>query len=99
MAAYVPRALLANSAPANQSAVIVAQGPLSGGFITNSAAAGGNLLVDMVTTPITLGGGGSQTTFAIQPGQTFYIPPLNAGVTVRVSSGILQVMGIIGAIW
>jgi hypothetical protein len=83
MAAYVPRALLASVVPVGGTAVLVAQGPLSGGYITNPAAATENLLVDMVGVPGLLPVG---TTTALIAGQTFYIPPLNGNVFVRVNA-------------
>jgi hypothetical protein len=92
MAAYVPRALLATTTPGSSTAVTVAQGPLSGGFITNPAAA--TLFVDLTKAA---GVAQTGTTVGLATGQTFYIPPLNGNVSVSVNAAAAQ--AIVGEVW
>jgi hypothetical protein len=92
MAAYVPRALLTYNIVTGGTSVLVAQGPLSGGFITNPVA--GTLFLDMVGVP---GISAVGTTVGLSQNQTFYIPPLNGNVFVRVNAAAAQAF--VGEIW
>lgn len=88
-----PAALLTNSVAVAATAVTVITGPCNGGFITNplNAAAQGiavaeNLYLDMVGVPGATDALAFGSTVIIAPGGSFNIPPLNAGVNVKVNA-------------
>jgi hypothetical protein len=88
-----PAALLTSEITTGGTAVTVITGPCRGGFITNPvvAAAQGlgsteNLYLDMVNTPGSTGSAANGTATALQPGQSFTIPPLKTGVSVKVNA-------------
>lgn len=92
-AASTPAALLANTVATGATAVIVATGPINGGYVTNPYAAASqglgsaeNLYIDMVGTPGHTDATAFGTTFALLPGQTFNLPTLASGVNVRVNA-------------
>ena len=87
------RSLAYSSNTTGGTAVIIASGPLNGGFITNppNAASQGvstaeNLYVDMVGTPGSADSAANGTTVLLQPGQSFSIPALAAGVNIRANA-------------
>lgn len=91
--AYGPFAAPNAAVATGGTAVTVATGPIKGGFITNGANAASqcigaaeNLYVDMVGTPGSTDANAKGTTVLLQNGQTFYLPPLVKGITVKVNA-------------
>lgn len=89
----VPRAGTANALVSGGQAVVVAVGPINGGYITNptNATAQGivtaeNINVDLTGPPLAGDVYGFGTTAVISAGQTFSLPPLAAGVQVWVNA-------------
>ena len=93
VAGGIPTAPLATSIVVAGTAVVVATGPINGGFITNpyNAAAQGvgsaeNLYVDCINTPGSTDAAGNGTTSIVQPGQTFTLAALPSGYSYRVNA-------------
>lgn len=85
-----PRALLADAIVTGGTAIVVATGPINGGWVTNPASstdqgisAAENAYLDMVGTPVLVGNG---TTETLYPGQNFTLPALAAGVDVMLNA-------------
>jgi hypothetical protein len=91
--AVTPAAASASAIVAGGTAIVVATGPINGGYVTNpsNAASQGigaaeNAYLDMVGTPGSTDSAANGTTVILQPGQTFALPALAAGVNVRVNA-------------
>jgi hypothetical protein len=79
------------------TAVTVMSGPCNGGWVTNplNAAAQGiataeNAYLDMVGSPASTDAGGNGTAQILVSGQSFFIPALNAGVSVKVNAATIN---------
>lgn len=88
-----PAAGAASEVTTGGTAVVALSGPIGGGFVTNppNAASQGigaaeNLYLDMVGTPGSTDADGNGTTVTLVPGQTFVLPSLATGVSVRVNA-------------
>lgn len=87
-----PGAGLASEIATGGTSVVVASGPISGGYIANPAsdAAQGvtaeNLYVDPVGDPGATDADANGTTTALVPGQSYSIPPLPAGSSLRANA-------------
>ena len=88
-----PTAPLATTILTNGVAIVVAVGPLNGGYITNppnAASQGGigpeNIYVDCINVPGSTDANGNGTTILVQPGQTFSLPATPSGVSWRVNA-------------
>lgn len=90
--AIKPAAALATKISAAAEAVIVATGPIRGGYIVNpldlegQGVAAEPLNVDMVGVPGGTPADVNGTTCALLPGQTFIIPKLASGVLLRANA-------------
>lgn len=91
----IPIALANNAVATGGAAVVVATGPINGGYIANplspyaqnlSPSAPENLYLDMVATPGATDALAFGTTILLVPGQDFMLPALAAGVVVRVNA-------------
>lgn len=82
-AGYTPIALLTSTVAVANTPVTAAHGPANGGFITNPPSATESLFVDMVGNPNLTGLG---TTVELVAGQTFLIPKIAAGVSVKANA-------------
>jgi hypothetical protein len=77
------------------TSVVAIAGPCNGGIITNPAnetrqgvaAPPKVLYIDMVTAPGNSEANANGTTFALDPGMNWTVPPLASGSNVRVNSG------------
>jgi len=103
--AIQPRPLVAAVVAVGGTAVVVAIGPIVGGFLTNplNAAAQGiaaaeNLYVDMVGIPGSTDDAAHGTTVILQPGQNYAIPPLNYNIVLRVNAATSG-HAISGSVW
>ena len=74
-------------------AVVVAVGPCAGGYLVNPLAALSQgiptpeeLYVDPVAAPGSTDSAANGTCAALQPGETYTIPPLGAGQVLRVNA-------------
>ena len=88
-----PKTAAATAIVTNNTAIIVVTGPINGGFVANpiNAAAQGigaveNAYLDMVGVPGATDAAANGTTYLLSPGQSFTLPPLAAGVNVRVNA-------------
>jgi hypothetical protein len=84
-----PAAGTASTIATGGTAVTLVTGPVNGGYVTNpsNTAAQGvtaeNAYVDPVGTPLATDAGANGTTTLLAPGQTFDIPPLASGKTLK----------------
>jgi hypothetical protein len=91
---FTPAAGTVSQVTTGGTAVTVISGPCNGAFITNPAnaarqggiAAAEPIYVDMVATPGSTDAAANGTTTAIDPGQSFTVPPLASGVNVKVNA-------------
>jgi hypothetical protein len=81
-----PKTGQASAVASGGTALVAVSGPISGGFITNPALAADQglgqpeaLYADCVNPPGSSPGAGNNTTVALQPGETFVLPPLADG--------------------
>lgn len=88
-----PAAATASTVAVAGTAVTFIIGPINGGYVTNPANAARQGIVtaepgyiDLVGTPGSTEAAANGTTSALDPGQTFALPPLEAGVTVKVNA-------------
>lgn len=88
-----PRAGSASAIVTGGTAITAVSGPINGGYVTNpsDAAAQGigvaeNAYIDMVGTPGATDAAANGTTSLLQPGQTFALPALAAGVNVKLNA-------------
>ena len=77
----------------NGVAIVVAQGPIAGGFVTNPAnyeaqglSVAENAYIDLVNVPGSTDAAGNNTTSILYPGDSFPLPALASGVLVRVNA-------------
>lgn len=89
----IPQGLLAYEIGTGGTAIIVATGPINGGWVTNpyNAAAQGivsaeNAYIDMVNIPGATDGAANNTTELLLPGQSFQLPALADGVHVYINA-------------
>jgi hypothetical protein len=89
---FTPAAATTNTVATGATAVTAFSGPCNGGVITNPAngtrqgVTAEPIYIDMVGTPLATEVGAVGTTFAIDTGQSFTIPPLASGVAVKVNA-------------
>lgn len=87
-----PSAGLASEVATGGTSVVVASGPIAGGYLTNpeSDAAQGvtaeNLYVDPVGDPGSTDAAANGTTTSLAPGQTYQIPALPTGSSLKVNA-------------
>jgi hypothetical protein len=93
VATQQPYALVNSQVTTGGTSVIVINGPCNGGFVLNPVSAAGqglgateNLYIDMVGTPGSTDATGNGTTSILTAGQSFTIPPLPSGATVKVNA-------------
>lgn len=91
-AGFTPAASGISVVTTGGTAVTPITGPCNGGIITNpintaaQAVTAEPLYVDMVGTPSAVDANANGTTFRLDPGQSFDIPALAAGVNVKVNA-------------
>lgn len=89
---FTPSALVTSQIAVGGTAVQVAAGPISGGFITNPASDASQgvtaepLYVDIVAAPGSTDATANGTTIKLDPGGTFVIPAMATGTQVRVNA-------------
>ena len=83
----------ASVAATGTAAVVLCSGPINGGFVINPATAAAqglaateNAYLDMVASPGNSDSTANGTTTLLQPGQSFTLPPLAAGVNVSANA-------------
>jgi hypothetical protein len=92
---FTPAAATASLVTTGGTAVTAFSGPCNGGVVTNPAnetrqgiaAPAKTLYIDLVGTPGSTEGAANGTTIALDPGQSWTIPPLASGVNVKANSG------------
>lgn len=88
-----PTAALASAIVTGGTLVVVASGPINGGYIVNPASkeaqgigAAENLYVDPVGDPGSTDAAGNGTTTVLAPGQPYSIPALPAGSSLKANA-------------
>lgn len=90
---YTPKSATASTITTGGTAITAITGPITGGYVTNppnlasqGIAAAENAYLDMVGTPGSTDSAGNGTTTILTPGQTFSLPSLATGVTVKLNA-------------
>jgi hypothetical protein len=92
-AGYTPAAATATTITTGGTAVTVLTGPIAGGVISNPFTAAGqgiataeNLYISLIGTPLATEAGGVGSTLTLAPGESYNIPPLASGVTLKANA-------------